>query len=346
MLGEKNGPKDLRKLAEKVLIKHKAEIISVGEIAYNVIYPVLRSIDSAPQLKIIEKNSPHICYEDQELWKKLITKDFGPGALSKFKLEDNNRWSALYDKHREEQAREHDRVARSMKKVMEATEAQKKTMTTKLDRTLVMPARKGRSTGDGWGARNNWDAKVGIKIKDIVKKSKIEADQVALRNKSAKKPVAHAQINPNMAEALRMRHQNRVELTTNASKKRTHTEEPPHKTSPPKKARTTGLEPRTQPKIATKEDRRQKDVSQPLRLQDGRPHEARTQQERTQQHHSQQDRHQQDRHQQDRRQQDRHQQDRRIDSDRRRDSEKHYYGDRRNDSDRRIDNRQHPYRRT
>lgn len=58
---------------------------------------MLRSIDSAPQLKIIEKNSPHICYEDQELWKKLITKDFGPGALSKFKLEDNNRWSALYD---------------------------------------------------------------------------------------------------------------------------------------------------------------------------------------------------------------------------------------------------------
>ncbi|KAI5802073.1 RNA polymerase II transcription factor SIII subunit A-domain-containing protein, partial [Pyronema domesticum] len=279
MLSNEKAPKDLRELAERVLIKHKTEIESVGDISYQVVRAVLKTIDSAPQLKIIEKNSPHICAEDQELWRKLITKDFGIGAMSKYEIEDNNRWSALYDKHREEQSREHDRVADTMKKVMEATEAQKKTMTTKLDKTLVMPVKRTRGTNEGWGAGNNWDAKVGMKTKDIIKKSKIEADQVALRNKSAnKKPIARTQINSSMAEALRMRHQNRVELTTNTSKKRTRTEDAPAPT-PAKRTRTTELDSRNQLKTANKEDRRQ-DNHHETRHRDNRPQQDRPQQDR------------------------------------------------------------------
>jgi hypothetical protein len=62
-----------------------------------MIEPVLKTIDSAPQLKIIEQNSPQIRDADHLIWQKLIAKDFGMGALSKIKVKDDSRWSVLYD---------------------------------------------------------------------------------------------------------------------------------------------------------------------------------------------------------------------------------------------------------
>ncbi|KAI5808312.1 hypothetical protein BZA77DRAFT_298345 [Pyronema omphalodes] len=238
-LGNTATPQHIRKAAERVLVNHKAEIISFGDLAYEMIEPVLKTIDSAPQLKIIEQNSPQIRDADHLIWQKLIAKDFGMGALSKIKVKDDSRWSVLYDTCREERAEENDRIARSMKMIMQATEAERKTTTvTHLKSSSVIPAARGRTKGEGWGARNHWDAKVGAKVKDIVKKSKVEAHQVALRNRSAETPVFRSDIDSSMADVLRMRHQQRLQLTTNTSKKRPQRDDPPLRGGLPKKART------------------------------------------------------------------------------------------------------------
>ncbi|KAK6358665.1 hypothetical protein TWF730_007988 [Orbilia blumenaviensis] len=73
----------LFELAKRVCIRHTNHINDVGELPYSVIRPVLIRVEDPDRLKEIEKNSPQLVPETDELWQSFIRRHLGEDVLDR-----------------------------------------------------------------------------------------------------------------------------------------------------------------------------------------------------------------------------------------------------------------------
>ena len=82
------------------------DIYDIGTIPFSIARPILLKIDSAAQLRQIEKNSPHIEADTAECWKRLINRDFPVLAKREAFVPKNPRsWHKIYAKYQHEDAK-------------------------------------------------------------------------------------------------------------------------------------------------------------------------------------------------------------------------------------------------
>ncbi|KAG6020583.1 hypothetical protein E4U41_002805 [Claviceps citrina] len=98
--------KPLFDLATAACVKNLKVLESIGDfLPYEAVRHILLKIESAPQLRQIELNSPQIKGQTGEIWLRLIEKDFPLEYKSKaYKPQNPDHWYRVWDKYK----RDHD----------------------------------------------------------------------------------------------------------------------------------------------------------------------------------------------------------------------------------------------
>lgn len=92
------APPSLLSMAQRSCIRNIAGLQDVGDVAYELIRPVLKRIDNPQQLRNIEIASPQIADADAELWRAFIARDI-PNWEEKIMEPKNPRsWWKVYRK--------------------------------------------------------------------------------------------------------------------------------------------------------------------------------------------------------------------------------------------------------
>ena len=103
----------LRKLALKICVINANNFISLGDLPYAVVKPILQAC-SASQLAHLEDQSTHLKNDTAELWQRLVTERFHP----LFEKEKNESWREFYERLKlEEMHRLEDATARLRAKI-------------------------------------------------------------------------------------------------------------------------------------------------------------------------------------------------------------------------------------
>ncbi|KAF8425313.1 RNA polymerase II transcription factor SIII subunit A-domain-containing protein [Tirmania nivea] len=175
------GAPSLFQLATKLLIKRVHEIDSVGPLLFPHVEPILRNVKYAPQLRLIEQNSPQVAGKLPELWKLFIARDFGADP-EKYFPENPKNWHKIYAKHGREFDDATSSAANQLKDQLSALSAQKaKLRPTELTGSAAARlAPKPSSWGSGWGrsgwavSGDGWNTAHGSKTKDVMRRIKRE----------------------------------------------------------------------------------------------------------------------------------------------------------------------------
>ncbi|KAG5996305.1 hypothetical protein E4U54_002618 [Claviceps lovelessii] len=101
-------PKSLFDLATAACVKNLKGLESIGDfLPYEAVRHILLKIESAPQLRQIELNSPQIKGHTGEIWLKLIERDFPLEYKNKaYKPQDPDHWYRVWEKYK----KAHDRA--------------------------------------------------------------------------------------------------------------------------------------------------------------------------------------------------------------------------------------------
>ncbi|KAG5928642.1 hypothetical protein E4U42_000248 [Claviceps africana] len=100
--------KSLFELATATCVKNLRGLESIGDfLPYEAVRHILLKIESAPQLRQIELNSPQIKGQTGEIWLKLIERDFPLEYKNKaYKPQDPDHWYRVWEKYK----KDHDRA--------------------------------------------------------------------------------------------------------------------------------------------------------------------------------------------------------------------------------------------
>ncbi|KAK7202773.1 RNA polymerase II transcription factor SIII subunit A-domain-containing protein [Myxozyma melibiosi] len=83
----KHGPRSLREFCLKACFLNTPRITDIGDVPYRLIKAVLRRMGPT-QLLVVERNSPHIVPQSNEIWDELLTSSFSSAELQAI---DNSR---------------------------------------------------------------------------------------------------------------------------------------------------------------------------------------------------------------------------------------------------------------
>ncbi|KAG0136764.1 RNA polymerase II transcription factor SIII subunit A-domain-containing protein [Tuber indicum] len=176
--------KSLYLLTKNVLVKHVDTIDDIGDLDYALVRPVLLKITSPVQLKKLEANCPQIRGEDSEIWKVLIGKHFGHGALRKMELEEPGNWSKAYDELQKAADAAAAAATETLRAHMTKMSSEKQQSRAKMLASTVGLPSTGRPRyggGGGWGGTgNNWSVKAGSKTKNIIDRARREAKELSV----------------------------------------------------------------------------------------------------------------------------------------------------------------------
>ncbi|KAJ5668916.1 hypothetical protein N7462_009986 [Penicillium macrosclerotiorum] len=105
-------------------IKHVKLLTDLGNLPYALARPILLKVDNPERLHSMEKRSPQIAEEDQEIWLEIIKRDI-PQWDTYDLPEKSNRWYEIYCDLREEVERSLDADAAKMKLAIDGITSQK-----------------------------------------------------------------------------------------------------------------------------------------------------------------------------------------------------------------------------
>lgn len=129
------------------------DIRDIGLSHYDLIRPILLRIDSATQLRAIEEASPHIEEHDEEVWLRLIKREF-PTLHEKENLIPSRPqlWHRVYAKYARMDAKNKEEAAEKLRNAFGAIKAKKQANTSEIvtfdRRKLPQPPKDSRFTGD------------------------------------------------------------------------------------------------------------------------------------------------------------------------------------------------------
>jgi elongin-A len=83
----------LRTLALRLCIINANNFISLGDLPYVIVQPILQAC-SATQLARLEDQSPHFRGDTQEIWKRLVTERFRQNV----EKDEDEDWRAVYER--------------------------------------------------------------------------------------------------------------------------------------------------------------------------------------------------------------------------------------------------------
>ncbi|KAG0637622.1 RNA polymerase II transcription factor SIII subunit A-domain-containing protein [Tuber brumale] len=176
--------KSLYLLSKNVLVKHVDIIDDIGDLDYALVRPVLLKITSPVQLKKLEANCPQIRGEDSEIWKILIGKHFGQGALRKTELEEPGNWSKAYDELQKAADAATAAATETLRAHMTKMSSEKQQSRAKMLASTVGLPSTGRPRyggGGGWGGTGGgWTVKAGSKTKNIIDRARREAKELSV----------------------------------------------------------------------------------------------------------------------------------------------------------------------
>ncbi|KAI9739086.1 MAG: hypothetical protein M1834_007299 [Cirrosporium novae-zelandiae] len=89
-------------IAKQACIRSIKSITDVGDIPYNIIRPALLRVENPYQLMELEKASPQLLGEDEELWRAFIKRDIPNWEKKPHVPQNPHNWSKVYKKLKKE----------------------------------------------------------------------------------------------------------------------------------------------------------------------------------------------------------------------------------------------------
>ncbi|KAK8050672.1 RNA polymerase II transcription factor SIII (Elongin) subunit A [Apiospora phragmitis] len=133
------------------------DIRDIGSAHYDLIRPILLRIDSASQLRAIEEASPHLEEHNEEVWLRLIKREF-PTLHEKENLKPSRPqlWHRVYAKYSRIDTKNKAEAAEKLRNAFAGINAKKQANTSSIvtfdRRKLPQPPKDSRFTGDKKGA--------------------------------------------------------------------------------------------------------------------------------------------------------------------------------------------------
>ncbi|KAK7941275.1 RNA polymerase II transcription factor SIII subunit A [Apiospora aurea] len=188
----------------KITANQLKDIRDVGSAHYDLIRPILLRIDSAAQLRAIEEASPHLEEQDEEVWLRLIKREF-PTLHEKENLKPSRPqlWHRVYAKYSRMDAKNKAEAAEKLRNAFAGIKAKKQANTSEIvtfdRRKLPQPPKDSRfkgdkkvSTGRRGGSNDTGELRFtsGTRTKvttaqSLMRKVKREAKEIHSRNKIA-----------------------------------------------------------------------------------------------------------------------------------------------------------------
>lgn len=100
------APRSLVDICTRICIKNIHEVYSVGDMPYHLARPILLKINKADQLHEVELTSSQIEGETEELWRRLIAKDFPAWEKKNYIPKNPKSWYKVYERYRKEEKAE------------------------------------------------------------------------------------------------------------------------------------------------------------------------------------------------------------------------------------------------
>ncbi|KAB5551312.1 RNA polymerase II transcription factor SIII subunit A-domain-containing protein [Coniochaeta sp. 2T2.1] len=189
------APPSLVDICIRKCIRHASMIHDLGDLPFHVAKPILRKLDNAEQLREIELNSPQYLDETQEIWKKLIARDFPNWHKKNYVPKNPHSWWRVYAKYKKENDAELAAAQDKLKNAFSKLKAHKEARTTgeiqTKDLSRLPKVKDNRVAGPGRGtggkAANDhltWGGGSRTKLTDgasFLKKARREAKEIAMR---------------------------------------------------------------------------------------------------------------------------------------------------------------------
>lgn len=187
------GARSLVDVCTRTCIKHVAEVYSLGDLPYHLALPILRKVNKPDQLREIELGSSQIEGETEELWRRLIARDFPNWEKKNYIPKNPRSWYKVYGRYKREEKAE---IAEAEAKLLATfgalkNEAESKRSTIVSQQLMPRLPKEGRIAGSrraGLGRdvpdHLSWGGGSRTKTNDargVIKKSMREAREMANR---------------------------------------------------------------------------------------------------------------------------------------------------------------------
>jgi elongin-A len=100
------GARSLVDVCTRTCIKHVAKVDNLGDLPYHLARPILQKVNKPDQLREIELNSSQIEGETEELWRRLIARDFPNWEKKNYIPKNPRSWYKVYERYKREEKAE------------------------------------------------------------------------------------------------------------------------------------------------------------------------------------------------------------------------------------------------
>ncbi|RKU46153.1 hypothetical protein DL546_007771 [Coniochaeta pulveracea] len=179
--------RSLKDMCQRTCIKHIKDIYSFGDLPYELVRPILFKINKPDQLHEVEMSSTYVEGETEELWRRIIAREFPSWEKKNYVPKNPRLWYKIYGKYKREEAQEIAEAEAKLAGAFGALKSEADQQKSKLVSQRLMPKLPKEGRVAGWKRdvgrdvpdHLSWGG--GSRTKSAVMKAKREAREAANR---------------------------------------------------------------------------------------------------------------------------------------------------------------------